>query len=439
MKKFLFSVALLIGGMAVASAQSITPIASGEFEVLPKIYSYDGAKFYAKIYDDDEHDHVVSYSILDDDFKVVHEIPAPTGGKLEEYSLVEYRTPVITPTDTLTSDYSYRVLEYLAYDKGISLPEEYQLTIDDCNSYFESDAYYDVEIDSTYTENGRTYFVKRYYVYYNRYETVYTKYPAYYFYLENGKLYQERVDYNTRYTGEWKKEKANVYPTDEKEVFDVNFRNDDTDLPERSDDYTPFLSQTLFNDDADYEFFVVKYVVKAGEPSETDEDGDGEIDHRVTYYGAEPDSWEIVSENGTTLGSVKVDNIDDPYYGDYDYAYLHLFKGKFYLESRWNGYYRIDKGSSSSLQKVAMPTGMKMFPTLARPSDEITIEFEPSANNAVRTLSISDATGRTVEQRTVAPDATRIAVSARRLHAGTYIFTLTENGKQVDNGKIIVK
>ena len=430
MKKFLFSVALLLGGMAVASAQSITPVASGELEVLPKIYSYDGAKFYAKIYDDDNN--LVSYSILDDDFKVVHEIPAPTGGKLEEYGLVEYRTPVITPTDTAVYDYSYRVLNFL--EKS----EEYQLTIDDCNSYFESDAYYDDEIDSTYTENGRTYFVKRYYVYYNRYETVYTKYPTYYFYLENGKLYEERVNYNTRYTGEWKKEKANVYPTDEKEVIDVNFRNDDMDLPERSDDYTPLLSQTLFNDDADYEFLVVKYVVKAGEPRETDEDGDGDIDHRVTYHSTVPDSWEIVSENGTTLGSVKFDYISSND-GDYHYAYLHLFKGKFYLESRWHDYYRIDKGSSSSLQKVAMPAGMKMFPTIARPSDEIAIEFEASADNAVRTLSVTDAAGRTVEQRTVAPDATRIAVSARRLHAGTYIFTLTENGKQVDNGKIIVK
>ena len=156
MKKFLFSVALLLGGMAVASAQSITPVASGELAILPKIYSYDGAKFYAKIYADDDHDHEVSYSILDDDFKVVHEIPAPTGGKLEEYSLVEYRTPVITPTDTSAYDYSYRVLNFL--EKS----EEYQLTIDDCNSYFESDYYYD-EIDSTYTENGRTYLIISYF------------------------------------------------------------------------------------------------------------------------------------------------------------------------------------------------------------------------------------------------------------------------------------
>ncbi len=437
MKKFLFSVALLIGGMAVASAQSITPVISGNFELMPKIYSYDGAKFYAKIYDDDEHDHVVSYSILDDDFKVVHEIPAPTGGKLEEYSLVEYRTPVITPTDTSAYDYSYRVLVYLAYDKGISLPEEYQLTIDDCNSYFESDAYSYYDIDSTYTNGGRTYFIISYF---QPGEIPDKNYPTFYYCLEGGKLYGVSVNYKASYTGEWKKEKANVYTTDEKEVVDVKPILDDTDLPVESYESMTFLSQTLFNDDADYEFLVVKYVVKAGEPSETDEDGDGEIDHRYTNYRAVSDSWEIVSENGTTLGSIKLNDIGDNYsWDDYTYAFLHLFKGKFYLVDDWDCYYRIDKGSSSSLQKVAMPVGMKMFPTIARPSDEITIEFEPSANNAVRTLSISDATGRTVEQRTVAPDATRIAVSARRLHAGTYIFTLTENGKQVDNGKIIVK
>ena len=427
MKKFLFSVALLMGGMAVASAQSITPVASGELAILPKIYSYDGAKFYAKIYADDDHDHEVSYSILDDDFKVVHEIPAPTGGKLEEYDLVEYRTPVITPTDTFTNDYSYRVLNFL--EKF----EEYQLTIDDCNSYFESDAYYDGEIDSTYTNGGRTYFIISYF---QPGEIPDKNYPKYYYCLEGGKLYEVRVDYKARYTGEWKKEKANVYTTDEKEVIKVVPILDDTDLPVQSYEWIPFLSQTLFNDDADYEFVVEKYVVKAGEPQEWDQDGDGEIDYRKTNYRAVSDSWEIVSENGTTLGSVKLDET-----GGYshDYNFLHLFKGKFYLLDEWDCYYRIDKGSSSSLQKVAMPAGMKMFPSLARPSDEITIEFEASANNAVRTLSVTDAAGRTVEQRTVAPDATRIAVSARRFHAGTYIFTLTENGKQVDNGKIIVK
>ncbi len=434
MKKILFSVALLMGGMAVVSAQSITPVISGSLELMPKIYSYDEAKFYAKIYADDEHDHVVSYSILDDDFKVVHEIPAPTGGKLEVYNLVEYRTLVITPTDTAVYDDLYsKVLDYLSYNKGISVSEDYILTIDDCNSYFDNNGF---EIDSTYTDKvGRTYFVWGYYAYYdyNINERVYTKYPTEYYCLEYGKLYRVGMDYGTRYTGDWKEpEKYDGENVREKILKFALLIDVDVDIPGSGYETDLAFTQTLFNNDEKYELLVNKYVIKAGEPYERDRDGDGEIDQKETYYQAVCDSWEIVSEDGTTLFSQKV---EDGYEG-YNF-YIYRFKDNFYLYDR-EQLYRIDK-ESSSLQEIAMPTGMKMFPTLARPSDEITIEFEPSADNTVRTLSVSDASGRTVEQRTVAPDASRITVSARRFHAGTYIFTLTENGKQVDNGKIIVK
>ena len=169
-----------------------------------------------------------------------------------------------------------------------------------------------------------------------------------------------------------------------------HYTNLDSDSP--TNDFYTSLSQTLFNDDDKYEVIIGN---------------------------------KIVSEDGSILFDF-----------DAEISQVFIFNGNTFLSAGY-ALYRIDK-ESSSLQEVAMPVGMKMFPTIARPSDEITIEFEASAGNAVRTLSVTDAAGRTVEQRTVAPDATRIAVSARRLHAGTYIFTLTENGKQVDNGKIIV-
>ncbi len=435
MKKFLFSVALLMGGMAVASAQSITPVISGnvsELYILPKAISYDGQKFYAGTGEWDHWgDGYTSYSILDDNFNVAHEIVFTTDS-LQEYSVVESRTMEIVPTDTSVYDNSYSVLDYLSYNKGMSLSENYKLTIDDCNNYFDYYNYYD--IDSTYTENGRTYFVREYYTYYDYeiYERVYTKYPTEYYCLEDGKLYEVRMDYGTRYTGAWNEpEKRDLRNVPEKRMEFAALMDADADIPASSYDMDLAFTQTLFNNDEKYELLVDKYVVKAGKPNEQDRDGDGEIDYRETNYQTVCDSWEIVSEDGTTLFSQKV---EDGYSMDF---VIYKFKGSFYLFDE-NQLYRIDK-ESSSLQKVAMPAGMKMFPTLARPSDEITIEFEPSVNNAVRTLSVSDAAGRTVEQRTVAPEETCVTVSARRFHAGTYIFTLTENGKQVDNGKIIVK
>ena len=246
-------------------------------------------------------------------------------------------------------------------------------------------------------------------------------------------------NYNVSRTGDWTSEETNVYYyTSDSKIEYVDYTNADSESP--TNDFSTFLTQTLFNDDDKYEFFAIKSKVEKGETHESDYDNDGTIDYKETSYSTQTTEIEIVSEDGSVLSSIPTRG---DYFNELDLA-IYTFNGENYLALFYYGeedyiqLYRIDKGSSS-LQEIAMPAGMKMFPTLARPSDEITIEFEPSTDNAVRTLSVSDASGRTVEQCTVAPDASRITVSARRFHAGTYIFTLTENGKQVDNGKIIVK
>ena len=439
MKKFLFSVALLLGGMAVASAQNLTPV--GKFNerlrIIPKTFTVD-KQAKAVAFTSEESEGAVetnSFTIFGKGFSVAWEFSYNNSNLLKEYTLVEYRTPEITARDTSEYDTTYDILLGLGkYNEVGEIDAFYQLSIDDCIAYIENRS---GNIDSTYTDNdGCTYFITRYFSHDGISEK---NYPERYYYLKDKMLYSVSVYYEVRYTGEWTSEETNVYYTSDSEIEDhVDYINADSESP--TSDFSTILTQTLFNDDDKYEFFVTKRKVKKEETTnESDYDGDGINDHKETRYSAKITAVEIVSEDGSVLNSIPIE-------GDYfDDLSIYTFNGENYLALFTYGseyyiqLYRIDKGSSSSLQKVAMPAGMKMFPTIARPSDEITIEFEASANNAVRTLSVTDAAGRTVEQRTVAPDATRTAVSARRLHAGTYIFTLTENGKQVDNGKIIVK
>ena len=82
---------------------------------------------------------------------------------------------------------------------------------------------------------------------------------------------------------------------------------------------------------------------------------------------------------------------------------------------------------------------MKVYPTLARPSDAITIELNVAGGNTLRHLYISYAAGRIVDSRTVEAGKNSVSVDAGRFRSGMYNFTLEENGRIVDNGKIIVR
>ena len=330
MKKILFSVALLLGGMAVVSAQNltITPVDETSYWVyfIPKMFT-SANQSTAYIYPDNE----------------------------AGYGSAEIQS----------ANYPFTI-----FDKDFNVAHEFT---------------YSPEILKSYT-------------------LVETRIPG---------------------SEEWEQEQQSVWYVPSKELLLLNYINGDSDSP--TEEYYIGLTQTLFNDDDKYEFLVAKHEIIETQGSNNDSI------RKETRYSVETTAIEIVSEDGKVLSSIPLST-----YGD---GCVYTYNGKNYIQFESPDkyiLYRIDK-ESSSLQEIAMPTGMKMFPTLARPSDEITIEFEPSADNTVRTLSVSDASGRTVEQCTVAPDASRITVSARRFHAGTYIFTLTENGKQVDNGKIIVK
>ena len=96
--------------------------------------------------------------------------------------------------------------------------------------------------------------------------------------------------------------------------------------------------------------------------------------------------------------------------------------------------------SDDTKVKTVQNTGsMKVFPTLAGPSDAITIELNAAGGNTLRHLYISDAAGRIVASRTVEAGKNNVSVDGGRFRSGMYNFTLEENGRIVDNGKIIVR
>ena len=165
-----------------------------------------------------------------------------------------------------------------------------------------------------------------------------------------------------------------------------------------------------------------------GSTQEHDRDGDGMIDERITYYHTEISKIACESEGGKILW--QIDAIDS-------YAYIYKWHGKYYLYTE-SALYLIDK-ESTGLKTVQNTAAMKVYPTLARQSDAITIEFNAAGGNTLLHLYISDAAGRIVDSRTVEAGKNSVSVDAGRFRSGMYNFTLEENGRIVDNGKIIVR
>ena len=122
--------------------------------------------------------------------------------------------------------------------------------------------------------------------------------------------------------------------------------------------------------------------------------------------------------------------------------YENLVKSRRFDELLWDAYVNGKPLGMTHLGmgEEAVGTGsMKVFPTLAGPSDAITIELNAAGGNTLRHLYISDAAGRIVDSRTVEAGKNSVSVDGGRFRSGMYNFTLEENGRIVDNGKIIVR
>ena len=244
-------------------------------------------------------------------------------------------------------------------------------------------------------------------------------------------LYEERKYVDTPegggYTGEWterKESNGNIYRS--KRFLSIEGFYDMDDGHEMESGFD--LTQNLFNTDDKYEYLCAYYELVKGSTQEHDRDGDGMIDERITYYHTEISKIACESEGGKILW--QIDAIDS-------YAYIYKWHGKYYLYTE-SALYLIDKESTGL--KTAQNTGsMKVYPTLARQSDAITIELNAAGGNTLRHLYISDAAGRIVDSRTVEAGKNNVSVDGGRFRSGMYNFTLEENGRIVDNGKIIVR
>lgn len=230
--------------------------------------------------------------------------------------------------------------------------------------------------------------------------------------------------------------------------------------------YLPF-SQTFFNDDEEFEYVSYKSEIAEGGSSgfvdcieevgddpktvifgitDTDRDGDGEVDYKTTLYGIHYKGFEVVKEDGTVLYT-----FDFPG-SNVNYETIEFFKSDNYilaqLSFHWQDeedryctttrFYRIDKTSTDAPALIREESRVSAAPNPASKGTPVIMTLSSDNSNA-RKVMVTSLSGAQVFSQSVAPGVSQVAVPTDNLASGTYLFIVTESGRKVETCKIVIK
>ena len=247
------------------------------------------------------------------------------------------------------------------------------------------------------------------------------------------------------YTGEWETAREESIPGLYFPCQSLSLR---TEIEGRSilqsNDVRFVLTQTLFNEDEKFEYLYETYEVKES-PSgkrENDRDGDGQIDEVISYYGVYPTGLEIRQDDGTVIFR------HDNEYGAGD-AILYYVGGKTFMvvyEQSSETYrykytvYSVAKETSDISYVKSVSGHLRTYPNPVRKGGMVTIELpEGRIAGVERDVRITSMDGRTLMCKQVGAGERTIQVPLQGMASGVYNFTLTENGRAVENNRIIVR
>ena len=422
MKKLMTMILLACG--TVAMAQGSKTILPRSLRAVPQAFTVDGKAIpylYLYSYDDDSESEYCK--ILDEDLQEVKTINLKEA-TCNWYNDIEERA------ETSTVDYEYyNEFAISQYDGSTTFTEEEALSyLVDAFHYSKDELIVDKH------NPGYVFFYNKY-----DYEVINGEiYARTYWYINTeNKFFRVDCYYRVErsFKGEWTTRKEEG--VDNEGIISI-YLNDWRSSYADGESFR--LSQTLFNDDAAFEYMLPLMEIQKGELEEIDRDGDGEIDYKQTSYSPQTVGFSIVSETGTVLQSIRFDegftswsDLNADIYLMGDKCYL-VFEGSL---KNWNDaclVYSLDR-TSNSIQKVAMHVGPKVSPTVADRSETITVEL--GETNA-REIQVVNAAGKTTLRVPVRNGQKQVSFSARNLSRGINVVNVVGD-KNSNQTKVIVK
>lgn len=205
-----------------------------------------------------------------------------------------------------------------------------------------------------------------------------------------------------------------------------------------ADDNEFFLTQTMFNNDDKYEYVAPVYeIAKEGHLYNSDYVWHGneriEIKRETRYY-SQAVRYDVMSEDGNVIMSIHANVLD----------FFFLYGGKVYactLEYTPDGekesFYAID--SQTNAIQTVQADFVKIFPRMAGRGESITVETAVEAAGQRREVVVTSMDGRIVSRVAVPAGETVTHINTSRMAGGVYNFTVYAGGKNMENGKIVIR
>lgn len=276
--------------------------------------------------------------------------------------------------------------------------------------------------------------------------------------VKNGYLYWCNISYraetNTSFSyGEWvESEEAETY--ERVLQYGLGFVNYDTDqlMFEEENGDGLCLTQTLFNEDAQYEYLYFpisdykasNYVNPDGPHcSDCYEKSTTYTEETTRYYYSVFTGFEVKSETGATLQSISF-----PAGFEMEGLSAEIIKlsNEYYIicTGRMNEnpamlVYQINR-ASQSVQQIGEPVRMSAYPNPVNRNNTVTILLSgENADKGQTELEVTNMQGQVVDRRLVPAGEQKAAIPASNFAPGMNIIRVQQNGQTVGTAKIIAK
>lgn len=434
MKKFTLLFASLIA--ISAYGQKFLPNdGMHDINIIPKDYSFDGnAKLHFYDYDD-------NISVYDDNIEVVKQF------KLTDQTFSFERTYVTktrevknVASEVLNSEVYIDFNDYyMTYEEWLNQEEmlggsDYTLIKKEMpDGTIKLYGYYSWSVESTIF--AFNYFGAEYPMVYLLYNPT------------EGIIYRYKVRYKVEYT-DWKEgEKETVSETYTSNPMKLHYWNMALGQSEEGPSF--YVSQTLFNEDEDYEYIVPKYTI-VDEGGDLISSDDPEYAHEIVLsrrvllssgYPAQT-GFRVMSSDGSVIKEIDFEEgfLLDEYSND---QYLIVMGNKTYIaidgeykdgESYQRGivFYLVDGKETAIKQVKTAPIKMKVTKRAN------TIDVHLSNTDQPSNIVVTNMNGMTLAKQNARAGQSEVMINTTA-PSGVYNVSRIQNGKVVDSSKVVLK
>lgn len=200
----------------------------------------------------------------------------------------------------------------------------------------------------------------------------------------------------------------------------------------------PFiLTQTLFNNDAAFEWIVPSYTTV----DVLEEYEDGKCAGQVIVANG----FKVISQNGSTLADISIPDSEGHYLTfDLYQTDAGLFLFVKYIKKADDGYYeyyyqvyKIDS-EASTIEPVGVPRKVGVSPTTPHRGTPVNVSLGEPVDNGGK-LSVVSVAGRTAFVQNLEPGSTEAVIDTNRLERGVYVVVVDDGKTKREATKIVVR